>query len=418
MKTKYMQNVSYLAIILGIFISSQAFSQLPDTSFKQLMYVPDTIIVKKDTSETVDQHVQDGPKDIGFKLYSDGGESNLRLYGSIRANGIYDLNGLQDKENFQTFDIPVGDKNVIEPRFYLSARQTRFGMEASQNRPNGSLSMKIEGDFFAENNALRLRHAYGTYGRFLIGQTWSAFGDNRSIPWTVDFEGPNSSVVERTVQVRYRTLLREKYNVTISMEAPTAEIDAPDSVNVAYQSIPDVVASILFEINEGHVKLTGVFRNINVKNTEGHKNNLYGQGFLISGKRRLSTKTEFLSQLVFGRGIARYITSLSGRNLDVLYNEQADRFETLTVYGGYFSIGHQWKEGVYSYFTPGFTGVVNKSYQPDDAFRFSGYFSGNVFWDVTEGVRVGAEYTWGSRINKGGESGMANRISFIVYYNF
>lgn len=421
-KNRYLIYVSLFSLLAGFYYPSVLNAQEPPSSDTiktgMLMYIPDTIRIKKDTTETVEEHPQDQQMDTGFLLVTSDGKSTLRFNGSIRVNGIYDLNGLQDKENFQTLDIPVGDQNVIEPRFYLSARQTRFGLEATKKTSKDLISMRIEGDFYGEQNALRLRHAYGTYGRFLAGQTWSAFGDARSLPWTVDFEGPNSSVLERTVQIRYRTLIRDKYQFTMSIEAPSADIQAPDSVEVAYQSIPDLVSSITHEANGGHLKFSGVFRNINVKNSAGERESLFGFGFLLSGSKIFSERITLLSQFVFGEGIARYITGLTGRNLDVLYNPMTGQFETLGVYGGYVSLGVVWSEDLSSYFTPGFTAAQNKSYQPEYDFKFSGYFSANVFWDITDGVRLGSEYSYGSRVNIDDEYGIANRYSFIVYYNF
>ena len=56
--------------------------------------------------------------------------------------------------------------------------------------------------------------------------------------------------------------------------------------------------------------------------------------------------------------------------------------------------------------------------QPGDAFHFSRYLSGNVFWDSAPGTRIGAEYSWGYRENKDTAHGTASRFSFILLYDF
>jgi hypothetical protein len=71
-----------------------------------------------------------------------------------------------------------------------------------------------------------------------------------------------------------------------------------------------------------------------------------------------------------------------------------------------------------SYFTAGFIRITNIDILPDDAFRASQYISANLFWDIAPGSRLGVEYAWGRRENKNGEDGTANRVSFIVRYDF
>ena len=86
--------------------------------------------------------------------------------------------------------------------------------------------------------------------------------------------------------------------------------------------------------------------------------------------------------------------------------------------GGFISYGFDWTSNLNSYFTAGISNIINKNYQPDDFYNYSGYFSGNLFWNTKYGTRAGVEYAFGNRVNKNGESGNANRISFIFYYDF
>jgi hypothetical protein len=86
--------------------------------------------------------------------------------------------------------------------------------------------------------------------------------------------------------------------------------------------------------------------------------------------------------------------------------------------GGFFSYGIDWTDNLDSYFTAGITNILNKSYQPDETFNYSNYLSGNLFWNTKYGTRAGVEYSYGTRVNKNGEKGDANRISFIFYYDF
>jgi hypothetical protein len=123
-------------------------------------------------------------------------------------------------------------------------------------------------------------------------------------------------------------------------------------------------------------------------------------------------------QVTYGAAIARYIRALTGRDMDLVYDPEADDVEPVVTWGGFLSINHDWLKTLYSYVTFGMTLVNVKDYQPDDAFDNSMYLSGNLFWEPMEETRLGVEYAWGRRENKNGESGTANRISFIIYYDF
>ena len=65
----------------------------------------------------------------------------------------------------------------------------------------------------------------------LLGQTWSVFADPSSIPNTVDLDGPNSSVSERTIQLRFQPP-QAKYNWAAAIEAPDPDISSSDSTQL------------------------------------------------------------------------------------------------------------------------------------------------------------------------------------------
>lgn len=204
--------IIFLIILCLYTVHSQSvFSQQEDTThvLGRSYTIPMIAISNKDTiinEDTIivkDVHPQDSPEDRGFLITSEDGKSQFRIRGSIRLNGIYDFNGLQNHDNFDTYAIPVGDANISEPRYLLNANQTRFGIEATRETFIGNVFMRIESDFLGKPNVLRLRHAYGKTKRILVGQTWSTFSDVNSVPTTVDIDGPNSSVTERKIQIRY-----------------------------------------------------------------------------------------------------------------------------------------------------------------------------------------------------------------------
>jgi hypothetical protein len=382
--------------------------------------MPDSVIVETDSVTVEDVHRQDSPEERGFLIVTTDRKAQLRIRGSIRMNGAWDFNGLQNQDVFSTYDIPVGDANKTEPRFFLAANQTRLGIEAKRETTLGEAFMRIEGDFLGEGNTIRLRHAFGSVNYLLVGQTWSTFGDVTSIPWTVDLDGPNSAVAERSVQIRYTKNLTDDLRWAAAAEAPELESTRPDSLQIepTFQSWPDMVARIRKYGDWGHLQFAGVLRSLNERKPDNNLQYLLGYGGLISGSMILVEQNSILFQVVYGKAVARYITALTGKGLDLIFNPNTNEYETLTSFGGFISYGHYWKPDLYSYFTIGRTSVQNKAYQSDDAFSYSQYLSANLFWEATAGVRVGIEYSWGTRVNKNDERGTANRLSFISYYDF
>jgi hypothetical protein len=373
---------------------------------------------RRDTSAVEEFHPQDSPEDRGFLILASDGESSLRFRGSIRVNGGYDFGGLQQVFKFSPFDIPVGEGNTTEPRFFMQANQSRLGLEAITETHLGQAFMRIEGDFLGDPDHFRLRHAFGSLAFVLAGMTWSTFGDVESLPLTVDLDGPNSSVAERTVQIRYGKSLFAHWKWNLAIEAPTPELSLPENVEPAFQRFPDVITRMRSSRNWGHLQLACVLRSITVRDTTGQLQDLVGYGGLLSGKLNFGSQNGFLFQLVAGQGVSRYITGVTGRGLDAIYNPNTGSYEVVGSRGGFVSIMHRWSQKTVSYLTTGLIQLESLEFQPPDAFSLSRYLSANVFWDVTPGVRQGLEFNWGLRQNNNGEQGRASRLSFIIYYDF
>lgn len=373
----------------------------------------DTVVIR-------DVHPQDSPEDRGFLITSKDRKSSLRIRGSIRLSGGYDLNGLQNKNTFSTYDIPVGDDNVDELRYFMSINQTRLGIEAKRETAVGEVFMRVESDFMGSNSTPRLRHVYGSTNHWLVGQTWSVFGDVASLPNTVDLDGPNSSLTARTVQIRYSGRIKESLNYAIAAEAPKPDIVYPDSLvyQQAFQSFPDISFRFRWQKEQGHLQVAGMLRSISGKDNNNEPYYLVGYGALFSGNVSFKERASLLFQAYAGSAISRFITGLTGKGLDAVYNPNTGIYEPLGSIGGYTSFGYAWAPELNSFFTAGLIDIANKDFQQDDEMSFTYYFSGNIFWSTRLGTRMGIEYSWGRRTNIDGQSGDANRISFIFYYDF
>ena len=113
--------------------------------------------------------------------------------------------------------------------------------------PEGNpVRIYVEGDFFGNDNSLRLRHAYGEIGSLLVGQTWTTSTDVAAAPSTLDFEGSVSNVNRRQAMVRWtRPVLHEDLTFALAAENPQFNIVPPaDITGDSRTRSPDLVARL------------------------------------------------------------------------------------------------------------------------------------------------------------------------------
>ena len=380
--------------------------------------IADSVVIEADTLR--DEHPQDSPDQTGFLFETPDRKGQLRIRASIRLNGAYDFNGLQSTDVFDTYEIPVGATTTEQARFFLQATQSRIGFELARETSSGPVFGRIEADFRGPGDSFRLRHAYGRYRRVLAGQTWSTFSDVDALPVTVDFEGPPSSTTVRSPQVRYTGTASDSTSWAVAIEAPMADISDPDSASAAFQGFGDITARAKLVSDWGHVQISSVFRSLAANDAEGNTDFLPGLGAMLSGKSQVSPDDAFLFQMIGGMAISRFVGSLGGKGLDLVFNPNTGSFEQMMSYGGFITWNRENLLGMAleTNLTGGILGVQNKNFQPDDAYSSSEYISANVFWVFTEGGRAGLEYSWGRRTNKNGDYGTATRLSFAAYFDF
>lgn len=164
--------------------------------------------------------------DIPGSFRLPGSETSIRVYGFAEANMVKDFKGTAPGDTFTNLmEQPLGDSRGGKST--LTAQTSRFGFETSTPTSIGTFNTKIEADFYAycgaecNRNRLRLRHAYGEYAGWLIGQTWSTFMDTDNLPETVDFNGPPGATFRRPAQIRYTYNNPDLAKFQVALEEPT-----------------------------------------------------------------------------------------------------------------------------------------------------------------------------------------------------
>ncbi len=373
-----------------------------------------------DSTVSIDKHPQDSPESKGFFIESPSKQSNLRILGSIRLFGSEDFKGLSGGTGFSLGKIPVNSPTSDETTFYMSANITRLGIEANQATGFGDLFMRIETDFNGDGKNFRIRHAYAQSDFLIAGQTWTGFSDIETLPITVDLDGPPTAISLRTVQVKYFNNFGDKWRFRASLELPSIAISIPDTVSVepVTQSFPALAANLKKDWSAVSIKVAGILNPISVRDLDGNKNTLLGWGGLLSGRVDITGSTTFLTQALYGFGIASFLNLSGGNSYDVILNLQTSSYELAQTSGGFVSIAQKLFNRTIDLNVA--FGIVNfrmEDYFDGSTFKFGYYAACNSFFNFN-GNKVGLEYTYGFKGLKNDQNGNASRLAFTFYYDF
>ena len=369
--------------------------------------------VMKDTSKVARDI---NPQDLSESKY------RIKFMGSVRVNSYYDFTGMPSTEGFMPYDIPVGEDKIEGlSSVYAGARQSRLGVEGSANTRVGKIKTYIEVDFASRSESLlRLRHAYAEWNFFKLGYTWSTFMDNASLPSTVDFEGPNSSLNKRLGIIRYERKYGEKNIVGVSVESPQTDYYNPADTLLKdknKQGNFDIAARYKYFEKLGHLQIAGIFRRIQYLN-QLKMDVLYGWGVLMSTNINLNEKNLLYAQYSFGQGIANYYVGFAGRQLDAVYDPVLAKMTLKAIRGGFLTYTHLFSSSWRFSLTGGTSDVKGKDFETTDTFKSSKYFASNIFYNPIETIRLGFEITSGSRTNLDLQKGKSTRISLLASFDF
>ncbi len=369
--------------------------------------------VKADTTKIVrDKNIQD-LEEAKYKV---------KFMGSARINGFIDFSGMKDTEGFMPYDIPVGKEKIpgLNSK-YIGARQSRLGLEGTANTKVGKIRTYMEVDFASSTQSYwRLRHAFGEWNFVKLGYTWTTFTDNASLPQTVEFEGPNSSLSKRNGLIRYERKLKTQNIIGVSIESPVADYFNPVDTMIegsSKQRNIDLAGRYKYFSKWGHIQVAGILRKIDVLH-EGRMEVLHGWGILLSTTTHLNEKHLINAQYSFGKGIAYYYVGFSNRQLDAVYNPNTQSMMLKSLNGGFINYSYKFKPSWIFSVISGISFIKCEEFEPVDSFKSSSYFGTNIFYNPIETISLGIELTSGSRKNLDNQKGNAARISMLAQFNF
>jgi hypothetical protein len=369
--------------------------------------------IKTDTSKIV--------KDINKQDLAEA-KYKIKLMGSVRVNGFYDFSGMTSTEGFQPYDIPVGAEDIPGlSSIYVGARQSRLGLEGTADTKVGKIKTYMEVDFASTTESFwRLRHAYAEWNYLKLGYTWSTFMDNASLPNTVEFEGPNSSLSKRHGLIRYEIKLKDQNILGVSIESPRADYYNPADTlidNTSKQRNFDIAGRYKYFNKWGHIQVAGILRQIDVLQ-QGRMEAMYGWGILLSTTIKLNEKHQINSQYSWGKGIAYYYVGYSNRQLDAIYNPNTNSMMLKRIQGGFINYTYRYNSYWVFSVIGGTSQIKDDDFEPGNTFKSSQYYAANVFYSPIETINIGIEITTGSRKNLDNQKGQATRISMLANFDF
>jgi len=340
----------------------------------------------------------------------------LTLYGFGRANFVWDNQELGRSDIFVPANINVG--GTRHPEFFLGAKQTRFGIDFKEGSGPKGIKAKLEVDFHNDasdaTGLIRMREAYVSYRFFLAGMTWSNFFDIDVNPVTVDFEGPNSSTLSRTPQLRFFAQISNSV-LSLSLENPLEAVMLGGSITTLPERFPDLVTAYRINGAFGFVKIAGLLREIRYESDMARS--LYGYGLTAMTSLKIGERDKLKFQGVIGTGVAQYIQGAVGLHYDAVYNG-TNELETLQMRGSNISFQHHWNDRMHSSLTGGWLGVEdNVNLLPTD-YKLGFYGSVNLFWDPVKNLTFGGEVVLGERVNMNRASDNAFRMQMNATYRF
>jgi len=321
---------------------------------------------------------------------------------------------------------------------YAGVRQSRFGVKTFTPAGNSEIKTIFEFELFGVGpdqgqTTFRLRHAWGEYGKWGAGQSWSPFMDIDVFPNSIEYWGPSGMVFFRNVQVRYMPL-QGANQVYIALERPGASGDpgvVSGDPNIAELSgrfpLPDLSAHYRMNRDWGHVQVAGILRSMKWDDSNPANGDLSGSatGWGIDLTSNVKFGQDVLRVgVVYGEGISNYMNDAT---VDVGATGDADVAEALPLLGITAFYDHTWNDKFTSSFGYSMVDIDNSAAQAPEAFHKGQYALANLLYTPVKNLMWGGELQWGDRTNNqdgvisGGnlvESFDDFRVQVSVRYNF
>lgn len=364
----------------------------------------------------------------------------LEIYGFGQADFIIDTR----RNDPNWFDVNRPSKlpsNSLEfganGNTWLSARQSRFGAKGTLPTRRGDVFANFDFDMFGVGvdkgqTTIRLRHAYGQWGKVGGGQLESQFMDLDVFPNILEYWGPNGMLFFRNVQIFWQPISDGSNKVNLALERPGASGDAGIYADrIELQNVkprfpwPDFTANYRRSGKWGSAKLMGIVRDAHWDQVPTDTFDLSGHvtGWGVSASGNIKWRRDIVHlQFTYGDGIENYFNDAP---IDVgLENQLSNRRTPVTgkalpIFGAVTYLDHTWTSTLTSAIGWSMVNITNSDAQAASAYHNGQYASVNLLWAPVTNVMMGGEFQYGRRANFADDFTFDDyRLQFTVKYSF
>ena len=356
--------------------------------------------------------------DSGGSWKVPGSNTSISFSGYVKADLVYDT-GNDGRQTFAASgialeDVPDADKG----KFGFSARQSRIRFDSRTATEMGTVNTRIEGDFSfsGDSSPLRLRHAYGSLGPVLAGQSWTIFGDEDTYADTLDFDGPVGVASARVPQIRYSAAPADGVAIQAAIEENKGGSVLGGGALVT--KLPAFLAALRYRPGWGAVNLTSALQQV-----EYQGKNATAYAGHVGAHVKATDATQILATF-------NYSSGAPGR---ILYAGTAaalvgDDLKLQKAVGGMVGIKHSWSDTLRSNLYVGYVKIDTPNGVAADAMAGENKslrtVHANLLWNPAPKSQVGVEFMHGQRkanpATAGGaeRKGQDSRVQVSFQYNF
>ncbi len=382
-----------------------------------------------------------------------GGQLNA-IVGADLGNDLYNSNGAG--VNFITQDIPVPAPKGKKGNFYINPFNSYLDLQVvgfGHTKNAISAYFKLGTDGMTSN--ITLQRCYISWRGLTIGQKLTLFQDGAACqPPTIDPEGPSGDVSAVAYEISYISPSFKGFRFAIGLDKPTFYTasgrylgdlnqstldffqnsgitnDQVADADYTNQNIPDIPAWIEYadpKNGNNRIRLSGMFRAFTYRDNVDKKTRVSpGWGLMVSGNLNPVDPLILYLQVVYGKGLAKYIQDISGLpygytpqiGKDGVPNGQMTPSPMMGwVIGATYNFSPRWQvNAVASMANIWKVGDYARQAELIQNYKNATYVAANVFYTMTSYLQFGLEYLYGHRQTYGHGGASDNRVQARISF--
>jgi hypothetical protein len=333
----------------------------------------------------------------------------------LQPNAIADAPGAADNEHNQV---------------KFGARESRLFVKTATPTAWGNLTTYLEGDFYgadgnesvSNSNGPRLRHAYGSLGHLLGGQTWTNFMYAPSLPETLDFGGPVGQIFNRQAQLRWTQAFDGGSSIagghwSVALENPESVVTVPGGASFRADDdhVPDITGQVVFDTSHGKVAVSGVVRQIRADaEAPAVVDQRMGGALSVAGVIPAIGEDDFRFVAAAGNAIGRYANGFFQDGVV----DAGGSIKLPRQWSWYAGYRHFWRENLRSNLVLSSARQSNPAGTPGGANRSTHSVHANLIWSPVANTDLGVEYIFADRETEDRLKGRLNRFQASAKYAF